>query len=127
MRFIALIIGGLAAILFTAWALGWALAPGQVASVGNVRTQWAESYKNDEALRATAGNICSARLLVTQATSDDERIQRQTQVIAQEANYRRIAATYDRTVRNGFEAKFVLPSDLPQRAAPMEDAVRAAC
>lgn len=127
MRAIALFIGIIFAILLAAWALGWVAVPTQVASVENVRTQWAESYKNDEALRATAGNICSARALIAQATSDDERIQRQTQATAQEANYRRIAATYDRTVRNGFEAKFVLPSDLPQRAPALEDAVRAAC
>lgn len=104
------------ALLLAAWGLGWVAVPGQVAGAGNVRVQYAEAYKANESLKAISANVCSARALVAASTSDSERTQRQTQAIAQEQNYQRVAAQYNARMADAFQAKYVAPADLPKTA-----------
>lgn len=120
------ILGALVALLVAGWALGWVNVGGQTASAENVRQQWAEAYRSHESLQAIGANICRARTLAEASTSDSERIQRQTQVVAQEQNYERVAAQYDAQMADGFRAKYVKPGDLPERAASL-DAATSAC
>lgn len=97
-------------------ALGWFRSTTEVVSPENVRAQYQDSYTNFEALRATAGDICSARAAVAAETLPDVREQRVTQELAYEENYHRIAAAYDSAYEDAFRAKHVGPTDLPAKA-----------
>ncbi|HEY4460869.1 MAG TPA: hypothetical protein VGN81_41595 [Pseudonocardiaceae bacterium] len=97
-------------------ALGWYNAATDVVSPENVKAQYQDAYSNFEALKATAGDVCSARAAVTAETDPDARTQRVSQELAYEQNYRRIAASYDAAYDNAFQAKHVGPTDLPHTA-----------
>jgi preprotein translocase subunit SecF len=115
------------AILLIGLGLGWFSAGTDVVSAKNVKAQWAEAYKANEALTASVANVCSAKALVAASTSDAERIQRQSQQAAYEMNYARIASDYDAQVRDAFRAKFVKPGDLPARSPTLASQVEMTC
>lgn len=100
----------------TGWALGWWAEPWRVTSAQNVREQWRFAYTYDESLQAAARQVCSADAALGSATTDTERTQRRSQLIALEQNYARIQAEYDARLRNAFEAGLVAPSDVPRKA-----------
>lgn len=110
-----------------AWVLGWITMPWQIISPENIRKQWTWGYDQYESLQAVAQQVCTAERAVNAATSDTERTQRQTQLIAYENNYARLAADYDARMRNAFEAGLVRPPDLPARAPTLQDMKLNAC
>ncbi len=103
------------------FALGWYRADSDVVSPQNVKAQYQDAYTNFEALKATAGDVCSALTAIDAETDPDARSQRVSEELAYEQNYRRIAADYDAAYDNVFQAKHVGPADLP-RTAPGLDA-----
>jgi hypothetical protein len=92
-----------------------------VTSAENVRDQWAFAYSYDEALRAAARQVCSAEKALASSTTDEERPQRRSQLMAFEENYSRIQAEYNARLRNAFEAKMVAPEDVPKHAPSLEE------
>lgn len=74
----------------------------------------ANAYPNFEALKAAAGDVCSALAAIDAETDPDARVQRVSEELAYERNYRRIAADYDAAYDNVFQAKQVGPADLPR-------------
>ena len=121
------VVGVLLLILIGLWALGWMTVPFQVTSPENVQKQWAFAYQYEESLRASASQYCSARSAVESATSDNEKSQRRSQMLAVEQNYARIQAEYDAKLRNAFEAKLVKPSDVPTQAPTLTEMVQRTC
>ncbi|WP_236791051.1 hypothetical protein [Amycolatopsis sp. GM8] len=105
-------------------ALGWFKAATDVVSPENVKAQYHDAYTNYEALRATAGNVCSAEAAVAAEPDPSARSQRVSQVQAYQQNYRRIAANYDAAYDDAFRAKHVGPGDLPAKAPDLESALR---
>lgn len=116
MKTIGIIVLAGVALLLAAWGLGWIGVASETASAGNVREQYASLYEKHESLKAIAANVCSSQALVAASATDNERIQRQTQAIAQEQNYRRVAAQYDAALLDAFKGKYVGPADLPSSA-----------
>lgn len=109
------------------WGLGWLSVPFQTTSAQNVREQWKFAYQFDEDLQAQARNACIAEKAYNEAPAGDVKTQRQTQLIANEQNYNRIAADYDARLRNAFEAKLVRPSDVPDKAPTLAEMKRRVC
>ena len=107
--------------LVGAWIFGWLAVPLRIFSQQNVEAQWTWGYDQYESLQAVSQQVCSAEKAIASAQSDTERTQRQTQMLAYEMNYSRLAADYDARMRNAFQAGLVRPSDLPQRAPSLED------
>lgn len=114
---IAVVVG----VAVLVWALGWLFAPLDVTSVENVRKQWAFAYQFDESLQATAKQVCSVERAVKEAKGDEERMQRQSQALAFEQNYARIEAEYNAKLRDAFQAKYVKPSDVPNKAPTLDE------
>lgn len=115
------------AFALAGWGLGWFATPLEVTSVGNVRQQYAFAYQYDESLTASAHQYCTARDARDRATPSEVRDQRETQLIAIEQNYARIAAEYNAKLRDAFAAKYVKPADVPDRAPELADKVRTSC
>jgi hypothetical protein len=109
-------------ILLASWILGWITMPWELTSPRNVKEQWTWAYEQHESLKATAQQVCIAERAVELAQSDTERTQRQTQLIAYETNYSRLAADYDAKMQNAFEMKLIKPADLPWRAPVLSEA-----
>ncbi len=116
--FIVIVIGGIGAAV--RFAGGWASQPAQIFSAENVREQWRFAYEYDESLRSAARQVCTAEEAVQNAVDDDTRTQRETQRIALTNNYNRIAAEYNGRLRNAFEAGWVRPRDVPERAPELQ-------
>lgn len=120
---IAVIIG----LVVIAWMLGWILTPLDVTSVRNVKKQWAFAYQYEESLKATAQQVCFVKRAVTNAKNDEERTQRQSQELAFAMNYTRIEAEYNAKLRDAFQAKYVKPSDVPDKAPTLVDMLLLVC
>lgn len=114
------LIGVIVVVGVTFWVLRWLSVPGQVVSPENVRAQWAFAYQYEESLRASALQVCQTEKALNSATSDSEKSQRRSQLLAFEQNYTRIQATYDGRLRDAFQAKLVKPVDVPDRAPTLE-------
>lgn len=127
MKLLGIVGGAIVGILILGWALGWMGGITRVGSVDNVRDQYADGYRNFEALKASARNACRAQNAVERAVDANERTQRQTQLVGQEQNYERIAASYNAAMADAFRAKYVKPADLPQSAPTLEEMKAAAC
>jgi hypothetical protein len=102
------------------FALGWYHTETDVVSPENVKAQYQDAYSNFEALKATAGDVCSALAAVGAETDPDAKSQRVSEELAYEQNYRRIAAAYDAAYDNAFAAKHVGPTDLPHTAPELD-------
>lgn len=107
------------------WVLGWFATPFRITSPQNVERQFDHLYTNYRALQATAGNVCSAEVLVASAPDPVTRNQRESQAEAQRQNYRRMAADYTQAYDNVFKAGAVGPPDLPRQAPSLDVAKRA--
>lgn|SRR3989338_1329385 len=103
------------------WGLGWLGVPGQVVSPQNVREQWRFSYEHDESLQTAARNVCLTETALAASTSDTERVQRQSQLLAYQQVYTKIQAQYNARLRNAFEAGLVRPRDVPEKAPELSD------
>lgn len=106
---------------------GWFSEGKRIISPDNVKEQYAQIYQDYESLQATAGNVCGLEDALESATSDEVREQRQSQLLASEQNYRRIAAEYDARWSNVFEAKVVGPRDTPTEAPDLEEMKTEVC
>jgi hypothetical protein len=107
-------------------ALGWFNAATDVISPENVKTQYRDAYTGYEALKATAGNICSAKAAIAAEPDQDAKSQRVSEELAYEQNYRRIAADYDAAYDDAFRAEHVGPGDLPNKAPELASQLTAA-
>ena len=89
-----LLFGAAAVVVLTilGFALGWITLPFQVASVENVREQWRFAYDYSESLKASALQVCAAEKTLAESTSDNEKAQRRSQLLAIQQNYSRIEA-----------------------------------
>lgn len=94
----------------------WASQPVQILSPENVRKQWAFAYQYDESLQSAARQVCLTEQALAGASSEEEKTQRRSQLLAYQQNYTRIQADYNSKLRNAFEAKWVKPDDVPQKA-----------
>lgn len=127
MKTLGFLILAVVAFVLIGLGFGWIGTSADVVSAKNVKAQWAEAYKSNEALTASVANICSIKALVAASTSDAERIQRQSQQSAYEMNYARIASDYDAQVRDAFRAKFIKPGDLPDRSPTLASQIAVTC
>lgn len=127
-KIIALVVVTIVALMFFGWALGWFAAPLQATSADNVRKQFAFAYQYEESLNAAALQYCTSRDARDRTERGSEaHTQRETQVIAIEQNYSRIAAEYNAKLSNAFEAKLVAPPDVPKRAPTLAENVAKLC
>ncbi|MDO8522796.1 MAG: hypothetical protein Q7S12_00715 [bacterium] len=117
----ALIILGVAlALIVGGWILSWVLVPLQMTSPENVRKQWGFAYEYDESLQAAARQVCGMEKALVSSGAEDKS-QRQSQLLALEQNYSRIERDYNAKLRNAFEAKYIRPSDVPNRAPTLSE------
>jgi len=101
--------------------LGWFNKAVEVVSPKNVEAQYAAIYQDYQALQKGAQNVCDMRSARDQSTSDDEKSQRVSQVLAVQQLFNRNAADYDARWQNAFQAKFVGPHDVPTTAPLLAD------
>lgn len=109
------------------WFGNWAAQPARIYSVENVREQWRFAYEGIESLEATARQACKFEAALSAATTDAERVQRQTQLLAVETNYDRIASDYNQRLRNALEGGLVRPPDVPERAPDLDTMKAVVC
>jgi len=109
------------------WVLGWISVPGRIVSPENVEEQWRFAYQYSESLESQALQVCAAEEVLAASTTDNERAQRRSHLLAMEQNYFRIQQEYDARLRNAFEAGLVAPPDVPRRAPSLEDTKTAIC
>ena len=109
-------VGIFVTIVVAVIALSWFFTAADKVSPENVQKQWAFAYEYDESLQAVARQVCSAEKAATAATDPSEATQRRSQVMAYEQNYQRLQGDYNTKLRNAFEAKYIRPSDVPDRA-----------
>lgn len=127
-KILGYIVGIILGIMLVSWAVGWIGTPLQVTSVDNVRKQFAFAYQYEESLNAATRQYCTARDARDRTEPNSEvRNQRETQMIAIEQNYARIAGEYDAKLRNAFDAKYVAPADVPKRAPTLNEKVTVVC
>lgn len=120
-----LVIGGLSVLSF---AGSWFHTGAQIVSPENVTKQWQFSYDYYESLQSIARQACQVRNAEKQATpGSDEAIQRHSQELAIENNYARVEAEYNARLRNAFEAGWVRPRDVPQRAPEFSEMTQQVC
>ena len=120
------ITGVIVGLILYIWIFDWAVTPVQVTSVENVRKQWAFAYNGEASLKAAAQNVCIARKAMVGAQGE-VLTQRQSQELALEQNYNRIASDYDGQMRDAFQAKLVAPNDVPKTAPDLTTAVGLWC
>lgn len=109
------------------WALNWALTPFRILSVEHVEKEWTFAYTDIKALEQTAQMVCDAEDAVTNAINDNERVQRNTQLIALKNNYNRVKAEYDKELANRFAAGIVAPADVPRVAPTLDEMKQRVC
>lgn len=108
-------------------ALGWLTWPIDLGSRRNVEVQYRVGYDTYESLQATAQSVCTAQKAYDSETDTTLKSQRQSQLLAYETNYNRIAADYDAWSRNIFEGGIVRPGDLPARAPSLSEMKSQSC
>lgn len=113
-------------LIVLGWGLGWFNKGAEITSARHVEEQWGKAYTAHNSLKATAANVCSARAAAENEADPWIRPQRQTQVIAQEQNYARVAAQYDAAMSDAFQTKLIKPGDLPEQAPTLAQATAAA-
>lgn len=106
------LVGGVIVLVLVAWLLFFATK----VSPGNVQEQWRFAYDYDASLRAISRQVCAAEVALEAAQSDDERIQRQSQLLAYQNNYERVKGEYDAHLRDAFRAGLIRPHDVPKEA-----------
>jgi len=126
-KIIGIGIAALVGVVVFGWAFGWFVTPLEITSAENVRKQWAFAYQYDESLKAAAMQVCSMERAVKEAQVSEERMQRQSQLLAFQQNYVRIEAEYNAKLRNAFEAKMVKPADVPNKAPSLDTLKREVC
>src|SRR5258708_1556377 len=109
-------IAAIIVISLLGWGLSWILTPLRVTSVQHVEHEWDFAYTRIEALKSTAVMVCDAEKAYNNATDENTRTQRQTQLIALENNYNRQVAEYNQEMDNAFKAGLVKPADVPRDA-----------
>lgn len=92
----------------------WAGAVAQVVSPGNVRAQYALAYDDYNALQKLKDTICIQVAAVKSETDPNAKTQRESQLLAYEAQYNRVAGEYEARYQDAFRAKHVGPGDLPR-------------
>lgn len=126
MKIIGIIIAIILGFVVVGWGMGWFNKAAEVTSANHVERQWALAYTANSSLQAIAGNVCRARRVADGETDPAIRSQRQSQVIAQEQNYARVAAQYNAAMADAFQSKLIKPGDLATSAPPLEEAVQTA-
>jgi type II secretory pathway pseudopilin PulG len=121
MRVFLTIVVAMLVIVVASFVFGWITMPFQVASVQNVQGQYAFAYTYSESLKAEAQQVCTAEKGVANASSPDEKTQRESQLEVLQMNYSRIQAEYNAKLRDAFEAKYVRPSDVPATAPSLNE------
>lgn len=113
---IAAAVMGLILIGLALSALGvfsrWLHKPLEIVDPNNVQRTWGEVYALEEDLMRSARNVCVSQKSYDRATTENERTQRSTQVIANELAYANVASTYNAKVRNLLDAKAIKPPDV---------------
>jgi len=109
------------------WVGGWVSLPGRKTSVKNVEEQWEWAYSMEEDLKAAAVQVCNARSAYEQEVDQNAKTQWLSHVVAREDNYARIVSDYNDRLRNAFEAKYVRPDDVRERAPSLENMIEEVC
>jgi hypothetical protein len=109
------------------FACGWYNTGKEIISPANVKAQYALAYDDYEAMGAMAKQACRVDKALATATTDAEKSQRTTQLLAIENNYDRVAGEYNARIDDLFRAKIVRPRDLPADAPSLEDRKAEVC
>lgn len=112
---------------YASLAARWATTPAQVFSPENVRAQWQFAYDYQASLEASARNVCLFEAQVASAPTAEDRSARDSQLLATQNNYNRIAAEYNGRLADAFRAKLVRPSDVPETAPTLTQMKRSVC
>lgn len=130
---IALAVLALSAIFGALGFFGsWASQPARIFGVENVRATWQFAYDREEDLKAAARLACDAQARLTQVQADKSFSQQQrdqsfSDLRAREQSYERQRSEYDSVMRNKLEGGLVAPSDVRQRALPLNEAKDTYC
>jgi preprotein translocase subunit SecF len=110
-------------IIFTilGFGFGWFNKAVDVVGPKNTEAQYTAIYQDYQALQKGAQNVCDLRSARDAATSDDEKSQRVSQVLASQQLFNRNAADYDSRWQNAFQAKYVGPHDVPTTAPSLSE------
>jgi hypothetical protein len=94
------------------YVAGWWGQANRIISPENVRQVWGFGYEMRQSLDATAVNACGAQKAYEQATTQEEKTARESQLLAYQQNYARIEQQYNAKFRNLLDGKIVKPPDL---------------
>ena len=107
--------------------LDWYGAGQRIVSPENVERQFRLAYDSYEGMEALAQQACNFEDLVAQASSDNERIQRQNQLVAVQNRYEQVRAQYEARYEDAFRAALVGPRDLPRDAPSLNEMQALVC
>jgi len=119
---LALFVGGfLIAVAATPLTIGfgWFHGEANLRSFTHVQQTYQLAYDDIGALRAMQANACVAKQAVDSATPDIKP-QRESQLLAIENNYNRVAQEYDAYMSDHFRGKIYHPADLPMPAPDLD-------
>lgn len=114
-----------ASLLFGAigFACGWARTGVEIVSPANVKSQYRLAYSDWNALEKLSDTICIAVDVRDRETDPFIKSQRESQVLAYQGAYNRVAGSYNARMQNLFEARIVRPRDLPANAPSFTETV----
>lgn len=98
---------------------GWFSGEANLRSFSHVRDTYSFAYDHITTLRGLQQNTCIAKQAVQDATPD-VKSQRETELIANEQTYNRVAQEYDSYMSDHFRGKLIHPADLPMPAPPLD-------
>ena len=84
------------------------------------------SYEQYEALRAIAQNVCQYELAYEES-SEKNKSDRLSFLLAQKNNYTQVAAKYNAAVKNALDRKYIKPLDLPKVAPQLDEMQELVC
>ena len=76
---------------------------------------------------AQARNVCTAQVAASNESDPFIRSQRQSQVLAYQQSYNRLAAEYNAQADNVFEGSVVNPPDVPRNAPTLDQEMAKVC
>lgn len=109
------------------FVFGWITLPIQKGGVQNVEQQFTYGYQTKKALEATARSVCLAQKAYDVETDPALKSQRQSQLLAYQANYSRLEGEYDAWAANVFQGKVIRPNDLPAQAPTLSGMILQVC
>lgn len=114
------VVAVLALVVALPLLFGWLNASRDIVSASNVKRQHTAIIQDWESMVSAAENACSVVKAGVDSNPNDATLV-ESPVLAYEATFRRIRASYERKMQNLFEAQLVAPSGYPTRVPHNED------